>query len=689
MNPAAQQNGFKLQFSPDQISGLFPFHFAVDDDLKFLGAGAVLQRICPDIENGKLLTAVFETLRPTAGIALDSFYRKPEENYHHFFLFKHRSNQLQLRGGFVPMAAPGCHVFLGKPWLLDAEQLTVYGLDYRDFAIHDQTVDILQVYQASKAALEDAYSLYRKLSLKSSQLRLANEQLQASEFFARETLDSLKSAIVILDEKGVVISSNRAWTQVALAHGFTAEETAVGVNYLDDFMKRRQSPPTAALLAAGIREVISGKRADFTLEYPWHLPNQSQWFVCRASRFSGEGPVRVVVSNLDNTELKALQEQQNRSQRMESLGTLAGGIAHDLNNALAPIIMGGELLRVEYPQQSQMLDILQASAKRAAEMVRQLLTFAKGAEGIKTPLDARHLVKEMQNIIKSTFPKNIELRVELDQNLPMILGDATQLHQILLNLCVNARDAMPQGGRLTLEMKPVQVDEIYAAYQPDARPGRYLKLSVMDTGTGISPDDLNRIFEPFFTTKGPNIGTGLGLSTVLGIVKGHGGFIRVYSEQGKGSTFAVHLPVEQAGDNTARMFRPAAGFRGEGETILLVDDEGPIRHIGSAVLTKLGFKPLTASDGMEGLLLATEHRTHLSAVITDVEMPHMSGMTMVQALRRLRPDLPIAAMSGRFSEATQAELLKAGVTVQLHKPFTETQLAEVMRQLLAPQPTPP
>jgi len=460
----------------------------------------------------------------------------------------------------------------------------------------------------------------------------------------------------------------------------------VGVNYLDGFMADPKAPPAAATLVAGIRQVLSGKRNDFTLEYDWHLPAQQQWFICQANRFSGHGPARVIVSHQDNTQLRALQEVQNRSQRMESLGTLAGGIAHDLNNALAPIIMGGELLRVEDPQQSQMLATLQASARRAADMVRQLLTFAKGAEGVKTRLNARQLVAEMESIIKSTFPKNIDLQVELDQNLPMILGDATQLHQILLNLCVNARDAMPTGGRLTLEMKPVRVDAVYTAHQPDARPGSYLRLSVIDTGMGISPADLNHIFEPFFTTKAPNKGTGLGLSSVLGIVKGHGGFIQVYSELGRGSTFAVHLPEEPGDGNTTHMVRADTDFRGQGQSILLVDDEPPIRQIGCAVLEKLGFKPLAACDGMDGLMMATEHRADLSAVILDIDMPHMNGITLAQALRHLRSDLPVAAMSGRFSEATQAGLLEAGVTVHLGKPFTEAQLGDAMQKLLAPKP---
>jgi len=683
VKPGGQGTGFRVEVSPERFSALFPFYFAVDNNLKFLGAGQVLLLLCPDIEIGKSLHQVFETLRPTTEVSHDDLYREQDEGCHHFFLFKHRVSHLQLRGGFMPGTGPGCHVFLGSPWLTDAEQLTEFGLEFADFAVHDHTVDMLQVFQASKATLADSKLLSSKLAKKSAQLQLANQQLHESERFTANTLDSLKSAIVILDERGGIISSNRAWTELAESRGLTAQETGVGSNYLEELMASRQAPPAATMLVTGIREVIAGLRPDFILEFNWHLPGRAQWFLCRASRFSGDGPVRIVVSHLDNTQLKALQDQQNRSQRMESLGTLAGGIAHDLNNALSPIIMGWEILRQEHPQQSQMLDIFQASVRRAADMVRQLLTFAKGAESTRAPLELSDLAREMHSIIKSTFPKNIAVQIALDPKLPKIMGDSTQLHQILLNLCVNARDAMPQGGKLTLEIKPVLVDEVYAAYQTDARPGLYVKLSVMDTGTGIPPDILNHIFEPFFTTKGPQKGTGLGLSTVLGIVKGHGGFIRAYSEVGKGSIFSVHLPVSSEVALPQRAVPPSLESCGHGETILLVDDEAPIREIGCAVLTNLGFNPLAATDGLEGLLLATEHRAQLSAVILDMDMPQMNGITLARALRRLRQDLPIAAMSGRFSEESQAELLEAGVTVQLAKPFTKALLAEVMKKLLA------
>lgn len=667
----------KIDLSPEQISDLFPYHFLLDDDLNFLGAGVVLERVCPDIKKGEALAAIFETLRPAGAASRDWIL----QHTHNFFLFRHRSNGFELRGGFIRALKADCHIFLGSPWFSDPSQLKTFGLTPVDFSVTDPWVDMLHVLQASKVAVADAHLLSSKLSRKSAQLQLANKQLRESELFARATLDALKSALLILDERGVIISNNRASIELANSSGFGAEAFSVGVNYLDGFMISRHAPPSAAELVAGIREVMAGSRKDFELEYHWHLADKPRWFICRASRFSEEYPVRVVVFNFDNTQMKALQVVQNRSQRMESLGTLASGIAHDLNNALAPIILVGDALRMQYPAEPDLLDVIQTSAKRAADMVRKLVTFAKGAEGERTSIDAGRLVGEMHHIIKSTFPKNIELRVELAPDLPKIIGDSTQLHQILLNLCVNARDAMPLGGRLTLGAKLAEVDSVYAASNPEARPGRYVKLSVSDTGTGIAQDTLDRIFEPFFTTKGA-LGTGLGLSTVLGTVKGHGGFVQVYSQLGKGSVFSVHFPLDLESGETPRLLINHSEIRGKGEGILLVDDEAAIRRTACAVLTHRGFKPLAASDGVEGLFMANQHLADLSAVILDMDMPHMNGIALAQALRRLSSSLPIAAMSGRFSEAALAELGELRVNVQLAKPFTESQLVEAIGRLI-------
>ena len=383
----------------------------------------------------------------------------------------------------------------------------------------------------------------------------------------------------------------------------------------------------------------------------------------------------------DITEHKQVEGQRLRTQRLESIGTLAGGVAHDLNNALAPILMATELLRLEFPNTAaSYLDLIQAGAQRGAAMVKQLLTFAKGVEGERLLVQPKHLLKEMEKLIRSTFPKNIQLQTRYAKDLRTILGDTTQLHQVLLNLCVNARDAMPEGGTLTLEAENMELETVYADAITEAKPGHYVVWRVMDTGTGIPPEILDRIFEPFFTTKGPGKGTGLGLSTIIGIVKSHGGFVRVYSVPGKGSTFAVYLPAAASdADDTALPTETDMTFRGHGETILVVDDEAAVRNVLRAVLTKLNFKVLTASDGTAALVQVTEQPAELRAVITDLHMPHMDGLAFVRVLKGRLPQTGIIVVSGRLDEREENEFKKLGVSALLDKPFTQEKLVGALK----------
>lgn len=395
-----------------------------------------------------------------------------------------------------------------------------------------------------------------------------------------------------------------------------------------------------------------------------------------------EDGAMVVAAVRDVSEWQRLERQARRAQRMEAIGTLAGGIAHDLNNALAPITMALSLLRSR-PDNPRMLDTMERSAMRAVEMVRQLLAFAKGVEGTHAPVDLRLLLQEMEAIVKPTFPRNINVEIRVAADTPLVVAEATQLHQVLLNLCVNARDAMPGGGTLTLEVIPVDVDEVFAASMPDvaARPGRYVALRVTDTGTGIAPEVVDRMFDPFFTTKGFEQGSGLGLSTVLGIVKGHDGFIQVASQPGRGTTFSVYVP---AGDELCvAALQPAdAAFVGTGEVVLFVDDESAVNEVAKAVLEELNVRVVLAVDGADALVQAERRRSDLRVVITDLHMPRVDGLVFVAALRRILPDIPIVVCSGRFDEPATRALGELGVQLFLEKPFTQEQLAAVLRQAL-------
>jgi PAS domain S-box-containing protein len=489
--------------------------------------------------------------------------------------------------------------------------------------------------------------------------------------FATVLRDS-NDAITIQDFEGRITAWNRG---AELMYGY-GEAEALLMN-----IERLTTPGKVAEQREFIRRLIAGEA--ITSFETQRLTKDGRvldvWMTVTKLMDDAGKPVGLASTERDITERLKNERLAHRSQRLESIGTLAGGISHDLNNALAPILLGVEILKTQYPQESQIVDMFEASARRGADMVRQLLTFAKGAEGERVALQPGHLVKELVKLMEGSFPKNIELVVKCDPKLPLVLGDATQLHQVLLNLCVNARDAMPQGGTLTLEAQQKEVDAIYASSIHEAKPGKYVVLRVRDTGTGIPPEIIDRIFDPFFTTKGPDKGTGLGLSTVMGIVKGHGGFLEVHSQPGQGSMFAVYLPVVAAGSDTQHITKAAVEFRGQEETILFVDDERALREAASMVLRRLNFKPLTATDGADGLIQAAQHRTELRAIITDLSMPHMDGLEFVRAVRRLLPDIPIMVASGRMEDAVATEFKTLGVTNLLDKPFTEAQLAEALK----------
>jgi PAS domain S-box-containing protein len=533
-------------------------------------------------------------------------------------------------------------------------------------------------------------ALVRKLEDKMQQLEKANRALEQDIAERKQTEDKLREAesryrtlfeqspdgIVIIDPETV-----RPLEFNAAAHrqlGYSREEFA-RLCFCD--IDASEKPED---IRARIARVIREGRGDFENLYRTRQGEIRNFQVTVQTVEIQGHPVYHSIWR-DITQRLKSERLTRRSQRLEAIGTLAGGVAHDLNNSLAPILMGLEILKVDYPGESDTWDLFETSANRAANMVRQLLTFAKGAEGERVSIQCTHLVKEVQGILRGTFPKNIQLVVNYDRELPTVLGDATQLHQVLLNLCVNARDAMPDGGTLTLEAQRATVDAAYASAIPDAKPGNFVVLRVSDTGTGIPPEILDRIFDPFFTTKGPDKGTGLGLSTVIGIVKGHGGFMQVYSHPGQGSVFSAYLPDEGVENNPSLAPRPEVSYRGQGETILIVDDEVTVRKVAEAVLQRLNFKTVTANDGADGLVQAAKHRADLRAIITDLHMPHMDGLNFIRVLRRMLPDIPVVVTSGLLEEGDAKEFLNLGTTVRLDKPFTENQLATVLQDIFTPK----
>ncbi len=396
----------------------------------------------------------------------------------------------------------------------------------------------------------------------------------------------------------------------------------------------------------------------------------------------------------DVTEKKRLEEQFLRAQRMENIGLLSAGIAHDLNNMLAPILMAAPLLReaVTGAGPLRLLEILEQSAERGAALVRQILAFSHGAGGGHRLIQVKHLLRDIAAVIESTFPKAIRLEEHRSGDLWPIQANPTQIHQVVLNLCVNARDAMPQGGTLTLRTENLVLDAAAAAGIDGGRAGAFLVVEVADTGTGIAPEVLARMWEPFFTTKEPGKGTGLGLSTVRGIVKNHEGFVTLHTVVGEGARFRIYLPAAEASQTDSAHPHSKALPRGSGELILVVDDEQYIREMTATMLTSHGYRALLAADGTEAVMLFGRQAEEIRLVVTDLNMPNLDGALLAAAMKRINPDVKILVMSGGVERTNgnghgqraspRPQDFAAGF---LPKPFKPEKLLTTVHELLHPR----
>jgi two-component system cell cycle sensor histidine kinase/response regulator CckA len=396
----------------------------------------------------------------------------------------------------------------------------------------------------------------------------------------------------------------------------------------------------------------------------------------------------ILIVDTDITEKKLLEAQFLRAQRLESLGTLASGIAHDFNNLLTPILAISQLLPLKLPdldeQNQQLLQLIEDNVKRGADLVKQILTFARGGDGKRVPLQIRHLLSEVTQIVRQTFPKSIEVRTMLSTvDLWIVSADSTQLHQVVMNLCVNARDAMPTGGTLSIAADNLVIDESYRRMNPEASSGAFVVLTISDTGTGIPAELLERIFDPFFTTKEVGKGTGLGLSTVSGIVRNHGGFVEVYSEIGQGTQFKVFLPAIP--HKLEPEVEVTALANGQNKLVLIVEDEASIRQVTQTTLELCHYKTLIAKDGVEAISLYAQHYPEISLVLMDIMMPSMSGLTAVRALQQINPDVKVVAMSGL---ATNYQISQEGgsscIKAFLSKPYTTKDLVDTLQTVLNP-----
>jgi PAS domain S-box-containing protein len=498
-----------------------------------------------------------------------------------------------------------------------------------------------------------------------------------SEARLRRLVDSNVQGVMFWNTKGEVTAANDAFLQIA---GYNREDLEAGrINW------RNITPPEYAERDQRALDEIAAKGTCTAYEKEYIRKDGTRVPVLIGAAAFEDDPDEGVRFVLDLTEQKKLEHQFLRAQRMESIGTLAGGIAHDLNNILAPIMMAVQILKLSVPnaQAKKILETIEVSSKRGADIVRQVLSFARGVEGERLEIQPKHLLKDIEAIIKDTFPKNIRWEVSIAGDSWTVIGDPTQLHQILLNLCVNARDAMPEGGTMSLTVENVVLDAQYAAMNIEAKAGQYVSVGVTDTGTGIPPGILDKIFDPFFTTKEVGKGTGLGLSTVMAIVKSHGGFVNVYSEPGKGSCFKVYLPaievVAPVKKNTGSL---STLPRGRGELILIVDDEASILTITTQTLEAFGYRTITAHDGAEAVAIYAQQKESIAVVLTDMAMPIMDGPATIRALMKIKPQVRIIAATGLRTEGSEAKATETGIRYFLAKPYTAATLLKTLRMVL-------
>ncbi len=432
------------------------------------------------------------------------------------------------------------------------------------------------------------------------------------------------------------------------------------------------------------REVMMAKRT-YTIEFS-HKTADGREIVIENRRSlivdDDDRPIAQLLFMVDVTERVREAARHHRSQRLESIGTLAGGVAHDLNNVLTPILMSAKLIKRGSSNTPRLLDTIIISAERGARMIKKLLAFAEGKRANRQLVNLRELVLEAEEILSHTLPKSIDLRVTVPERLAPVQGDPTELSQVLMNLAINARDAMPTGGRLDIEVRSFQVDPAFAERNGNLTAGPHVLLTVADTGEGIPADIADRIFDPFFTTKPQGKGTGLGLATTLGIIRACGGDVSVYSELGAGSTFSVYIPSTriETGE-AARDTEPMEPPVGKGETILVVDDEPLIVDTAREILEFAGYRVLTASRGDEAVATYQRHAEAIDLVLLDMMMPGMHGFEVTAGLRAISADVRIIASSGLRQPAQKGGRL-ANTNAFLAKPYSDQQLLQTVREVL-------
>jgi PAS domain S-box-containing protein len=532
----------------------------------------------------------------------------------------------------------------------------------------EEEIDLLR-----EVAGEVAFAL-RSIEI-DAERKAVDEALERSQTRYRELVENIEDVVYSLDAEGRVEFINPAIERV---YGFTPEEV-IGRSFLE-FMHPDDVPGLVASFGRDLSGVVEPYECrGFDREGRVRYVRTTSRVRLEEGRPAGVDGVMV-----DLTESRGLREQLEMSQRLEAVGRLAGGVAHDFNNLLSVIIsyseFAAEALREGDPVRADLLEIRKAG-DRAATLTRQLLAFSRRQVLEPRVLDLNEVVGGIEGLLRRLLGEDVEIAFHPAEGLDTVLADPGQIEQVLMNLAINARDAMPEGGRLTIETANVELDEDYAARHVSVLPGRYVLLSVTDTGRGMDAEVRERLFEPFFTTKETGKGTGLGLSTCYGIVKQSGGNIWVYSEPGQGTTFKVYLPRVDAPATGVTRRSPVTMARGT-ETVLLVEDECSVRSLSERILRSAGYEVLAASNGGEALLLFEKHASGIDLLLTDVVMPRVSGRELAERLIGLRPGLKVLYMSGYTDDAIVHHGVLDPGTHFVGKPFSSADLTRKVREVL-------
>lgn len=541
--------------------------------------------------------------------------------------------------------------------------------------------DTVEVHQIA-SAMTEKWSLHQqqRQSMRTMETQMAGNsgELQRSLSLTQATLDATADGILVVDNEGKITGFNRKFQAIWNLPPSLIES------------KHYESMLNAVLWQLKDPGEFSAKFTELTADLESESFDAVEFVDGRIfERYSqpqkvGEQNVGRVWSFRDITERTQMEARFLRTQRMESIGALAGGVAHDLNNILSPIMVSAPLLRENLGQEEieKLVHNIEVSAERGAAIVKQLLTFGRGMEGETVPISLRHTVMEVARIVEETFPRNIEIQTSAAKDLWPVTGDPTHMHQVALNLCINARDAMPQGGTIKMSATNTELTEDDERLSDsDAKPGQYVAFSVSDTGCGISPSVVDKIFDPFFTTKEFGRGSGLGLSTVLGIAKSHGGFIHVTSDVGKGSQFEVFIPATPNVE-PIQPTEKSAPKKGQGEKILVVDDEQNVLEATAKLLERNGYEVITCRDGAEALEKCGDAKDAIRLVLTDVMMPNMDGAAMMRQLTKLAPGICVVGTSGLEKDERFDEMKELGLEAFLPKPYAPDKLLGVLREVL-------